>query len=167
MNRRSAFVVMILWLAVIMAFWLVIKIDQKVRNGQSQEVTSKSHLVETPYFSVTLPANWEFEELVGIDSYVAIIQGPNAVIVINYGEYAEPLEYEDGPGYRVENRLVGNFMPKIVISKRARGVTGIHFAQLPNNQKLTMSADNLTDEQKIIVLSIFYSIRIKMKIIIF
>lgn len=161
MNRRLVFVVIILWLAAIMGFWLVIAIDQKIQNKKGQEVSSRSHLVETPYFSVILPANWEFKKLRGIDSYIAVIQGDNVEVVVDYGASPDSLaEYEDGPDYSVEYRLVGNYIPKIVVSKRAGGVVAIHFAQLPDNQKLTMYTYDLTDKQKNVVLSMFYSIQI-------
>ncbi len=125
--------------------------------------------VKNHHFSAMLPPGWAYEPLQGIDSFVGRYHGDGAELTFDYGFYSDPLNYDADPVYDVHEETIGGLTAKIVRTKGAPGLTGVHFAFIESSQfpgdnipfdvRLTITGQNLSTAHQEIAMQIFRSIR--------
>jgi hypothetical protein len=111
-------------------------------------------------FSVSVPPGWQRKDLPGIDSYVGEISGDGITLHFDFGWYSDPLSPQNYPGHsRTSETIDGERATIVVPSAVGNGITGVHFPDLGQKTKLTISGRDLTASQQSTVLQIFRSIR--------
>ncbi|MEX2226613.1 MAG: hypothetical protein WEB52_09210 [Dehalococcoidia bacterium] len=115
-------------------------------------------------FRVLLPPDWRYEPLQGIDSFVGNFVGPAVSLQFDYGAFSSDMPYDGDAGYRVHFETVGGRTAKIVASRSAGGVTGIHIDRIRQGRffttAITVTGNDLTPAEQAIAMQIFRSVRI-------
>lgn len=158
-RKEISLLVMLISILVITAILSVIArmpADDSRHKENSNELTSQ---VRTSRFSIMAPENWKIIADQGIDGSIYFLQINNVNIMVETGPASDPLNYSE-EDYVISYRHISNHMAKIVTPKEELGVTGIHFAQLPGDIKVTLSVINLLEDEKQLVLSMFNTIQI-------
>lgn len=120
--------------------------------------------IDAGRFTISLPLDWEFNKLQGIDSYVAEFVGDGATLTFDYGWYSSFLADEGDPNYIITYETIDSYRAKIVLPKvTGSGITGVYFEDLGGDPKDTfqLSGNNLTAEQQETALRIFRTINFR------
>jgi hypothetical protein len=113
-------------------------------------------------FTISLPPDWEYRPLQGIDSLVGDFAGDGVTMSFDFGWYSNSLADDTDPAYNVTYEMIDGENAKIVIPKATTdGMMGVYFEGLGNNgmDRLQISGSGLTDEQQEIVLQMFRTIQ--------
>ena len=121
--------------------------------------------IDANSFTLSLPPNWKFNELQGIDSYVGEFTGDGAKLGFDYGWYSNPLAEDNDPNHTVTYETIDGHRAKIVIPKTfGNGITGVYFEDLGGGfqkTRLEVSGYNLTASQQETALKIFRTLKFK------
>ena len=144
-------------------------------SSQGPALTSKSgqpgaiwQVIDAETFFVSIPQDWTFRKLQGIDSYVGEIVGGGTRLTFDYGDYSNTLADPSNPNYIVSYESIHGRRAKIVIPKTiGKGMTGVYFGDLGGGP-LTLSrtafnlvGQNLSASQQQTALQIFRTLQFK------
>lgn len=127
-----------------------------------QETAENWHVVDTNFFTVSLPSEWKFNPMQGIDSYVGEFVGDGVTLGFDYGWYSNPLADEGDSHYTVTYETIDDRHAKIVVPATVGiGVVGVYFADIDGNQmnRLQISGEYLTGAQQETALKIFRTLQ--------
>lgn len=113
-------------------------------------------------FTISLPPDWEYRPLQGIDSLVGNFVGDGVTMSFDFGWYSNSLVEDSDPAYTVTYETIDGENAKIVVPKSTTdGMTGVYFEGLGSNgmNRLQISGSGLTDEQQSLVLQMFRTIQ--------
>jgi hypothetical protein len=129
--------------------------------------TANWQTIDAETFFVSIPADWSFRKLQGIDSYVGEIAGGGARLAFDYGGYSNTLADPSDPSHIVSYESIHGRRAKIVVPKRpGKGMTGVYFGDFGGTLTLSRTAFNLVGQnlplsQQETALQIFRTLQFK------
>ncbi len=128
------------------------------------KVEANWQFIDAGSFTLSLPLEWRFNKLQGIDSYVGEFVGDGAKLNFDYGQYSDPLAEDNNSDHIVTYEAIDGYKAKIVVPKvMGTGTTGVYFADLGGGiQKMSfqISGRDLIKPQQETALKIFHTIKI-------
>ena len=119
-------------------------------------------LIDLGEFTVEAPATWEYVPEQGTDSFVGRIEGDGVYLTFDYGAWSGFLDSGTEADYKIEEDSIDGFDAKIATPKATGdGLTVILFEQVPNENRLSLSAWDLNAEQEALALEVFQTIKFK------
>lgn len=113
-------------------------------------------------FTLYAPANWEFTEGMGIDSYVGEIAGDGVVLHFDYGMYTGNFAASEEETYDIQYEIVSGQKAVIFTPKTTgEGLTGIYVEAPRGEGNFTLYGENLTTEQEELAVQIFRTLKFK------
>ncbi|MFD0764181.1 hypothetical protein ACFQZI_04920 [Mucilaginibacter lutimaris] len=123
------------------------------------------------YFKLSVPANWEYKKGNGIDAFTGTVTGAKILLKFNFSEqgFSPNLNISDDENehdYLIKTEKQGNFIRKLVISKKAsQGMTGIYIYQVHRSiedfRSFSMVGFNLSETQQSVAIKVFKTIKLK------
>lgn len=120
--------------------------------------------IDAEWFLISLPPNWNYTKLQGIDSYVGEFSGDGVTLSFDFGSFSNSLVDASDPDYTVTFETIDSQQAKLVVPKAlGKGMVGVYFGSLSERDRLTVEGTDLTANQQETALQIFRSIRFKAK----
>ena len=136
--------------------------DATYLQKEGDATHSDWQLVDAGTFTIFLPPKWQFNKIQGTDSQVGEFVGGAMHLRFDFGWYSDPLRVHSN-GHIVSDEIIDGHSAKLVVSKGGEGITGVHFEDLGNHNKLSIAGYNLNPSQQQTALAIFRTIQFKPK----
>ena len=171
MNQRgfANIVLIVLVVAVIGIAGYFILSNRSPVPGPTPPLTNETptnwQFIDAGSFTLSLPPNWKFNKLQGIDSYVGEFVGDDAKLHFDFGWYSNSLAEDSDPNHIVTYETIDGYRAKIVVPKvTGNGITGVYFDKLgdegPQQTRFNLYGENFTSSQQETALKIFRTLKI-------
>lgn len=134
---------------------------RQAQNGEKEVAQPDWQVVDAGPFTVSLPQEWQFNKLQGIDSQIGEFVGDGARLSFDFGWYSNPGADDDDENHFVNYEMINGRKAKLVTPKSGGTITGVYFRNLESRNSLSISGENLTPAQQETALAIFRTIQIK------
>ncbi len=131
------------------------------------ETPTNWQFINAGSFTLSLPPNWKFNKLQGIDSYVGEFVGDDMKLHFDFGWYSNSLTEDSDPSHIVTYETIGGYETKIIIPKIAGdGITGVYFDNIggkflqKQQTRFNLYGENFTSSQQETALKIFRTLKI-------